>query len=223
MRDHIGFPGAGTIGCSIFQQDKFGYLGALPTGCVIPTYRVELPLNLNEDELKAFLREHTEGCGWVVKPPFCTNCEGVTFCKTAEDVYGVLHSMEETFFERDLPYLMVQPTLVNRKEYKVVCLKRVPKYISMHSRSGTGTAFGNEQEIMEFARRILVDYSVEESIVDMLCRVDVMCYQGRYVVNELESFEALFSGPRDHEDVVIPFLVEFWKHQLMLAAISLLS
>jgi hypothetical protein len=50
-----------------------------------------------------------------------------------------------------------------------------------------------------------------------------MCYQGRYVVNELESFEALFSGPRDHEDVVIPFLVGFWKHQLMLAAISLLS
>jgi hypothetical protein len=93
----------------------------------------------------------------------------------------------------------------------------------MHSRSGTGTAFGIEQEIMEFAGSILANYSVEESIVDMLCRVDVMCYQGKYVVNELESFEALFSGPRDHEDVVIPFLVEFWKHQLMLAAISLLS
>jgi hypothetical protein len=229
LRNHVGFPALGSIGCPVFQQDKFRYISSLPRDRIIPTEKILLPLS-NEGEISfaerealfKFLELTTEGSGYVVKAPFSTNGEGVSFCRSKEEVLHTIYIMAGKFDGRAFGYLMVQPCLKNKRECKVVCLNGMPKYISKHSRSSKGTSFKGilREDIMAFAQDMLFYFRshVEESIVNMLCRVDVMMYNGRLVVNELESFEAQFTGPRNVEAQVIPFLVDFWKHQIMLAA-----
>ena len=233
LKTHVGFPSLGSVGCPVFQQDKFRYITALPHDRIIPTQKILLPLSseceesfAEREELFHFLDLTSEGSGYVVKAPFCTNGEGVSFCKSKDQVVHTIYTMASKFDGRDFGYLMVQPCLKNKKEYKVVCLNGNPKYISKHSRSSKGRGFEDvpTEDIMAFAQDILLYFNshVEEAIVNMLCRVDVMLYKQRLVVNELESFEAQFSGPRGAEAQVIPFLVDFWKHQLMLAANAVL-
>jgi len=229
LSNHIGFPTGLNLSCPIFLQDKLSYIRSLPQHHVIPSYCVSLPLvtplrDFEEVGLINFLSNHSEGCGWVVKAPFTTNGEGVSFCKTKEDVLEALRRDQKKFAPRDINYLIVQPCLENAKEYKVVCLGGHPQYISKHSRSGKGSAFSTRHEVMTFARKMLtiISENNQSVIVNMLCRVDVMMYKDKLVVNEFESFEALYSGPGDHEYMVTPFLIEFWKHKLMLAANELL-
>lgn len=225
LQYHLGYPSKSNIRCPIFQQDKIIYIRALPQDAVIPTMPIKsLPLILHDADIRTFLHDNHEGCGWVVKPPFCTNGEGLKFCKTVEKVIQALKLLSRTICSRKgIPYLLLQPCLDNRKEYKVVCLNGHPKYISNHSRGSKGRKFCNEEEVKAFAFNVLQSISHRDDfIINMLCRVDVMTYKGRMVVNELESFEAATPGPRDSEAQVVPFLVEFWQHQLMLLANELM-
>lgn len=57
---------------------------------------------------------NSEGCGWVVKAPFTTNGAYVKFGNTLEDIVAIIESAKIKF-ENLIPYVMLQPKMMNRK------------------------------------------------------------------------------------------------------------
>lgn len=114
----------------------------------------------------------------------------------------------------------------NRKEYKVVVLDGVPKYVAKigcdkKSKGGINQAFSQypHTELMLFAGDMVqkMKENCPNVICDGLFRVDIFQkLDGALVVNELESLEANYGGVRSVEEIlaVIPFLVEYWKEKL---------
>jgi hypothetical protein len=132
LRNHLGWPADDSFDCPIFTQDKFDYLSRLPA-ITNPTLKIQLPfpddINASKhkqlrEKIEAFIvADHHEDQGWVVKPPFETNCSRklLKFCKPengADGIYAALTIMTWNCYPR-LDYVMLQPTMKNRKEYKV--------------------------------------------------------------------------------------------------------
>jgi len=102
-------------------------------------------------EISSFLSRYSEGFGWVVKLPFTTNSHGRHFCLKsgklplccvclnmlcliisgfyADNVYNALRNIVSDFGDL-YPYAMLQPTLANRKEYKVILLNKKAIYFT---------------------------------------------------------------------------------------------
>ena len=66
------------------------------------------------------------------------------------------HDLQNT-----IPYTMLQATMSNKKEYKVVLFNRVPKYIA-HNPYSIGTVFSKypHNDIMSFAANALNEFSL---------------------------------------------------------------
>jgi len=131
LRDHEGFPSGDQIYCPIFTQDKYKYISCVP-GITNPTLKIDLPFSASSDSesdleikilIQQFIHTYNEGHGWVVKPPFETNCgpKLLKFCKLQNREMGVYNAIERLskHCHPRLQYVMLQPTMQNRKEYKV--------------------------------------------------------------------------------------------------------
>ena len=68
------------------------------------------------------MKLHTGFKGWVLKLPYHTMSKGVKFTNSSVDaVIEQLHALIREYGGM-VPYLMLQPQLVNRQEYGVVVL-----------------------------------------------------------------------------------------------------
>ena len=130
LKDHNGFPMGNSLTCPVFLQHKFDYLASLPKFMTCPTLPIKFGrLTSNHlRDLEWFMQGHDEGRGWVVKMPFVTNCEGLQYCQSPERTIKMIEHTIERFHDR-VPYLMIQPCLANKKEYKVVVLNGEAKYL----------------------------------------------------------------------------------------------
>jgi len=112
---------------------------------------------------------------------------------------------------------MIQPTLVNRKEYKVVVLGGKPAHICPTAK-GVAKAFSTPPEIMQFAEDAVKELKKARpaTIDDGLLRVDIMCTRdNRMVVNEFESLEAAYIVKNDKYNVAVNnFLINYWETKL---------
>ena len=89
--------------------------------------------------------------------------------------------------------------MVNRKEYKVVCLNSEPVYIArikvfLH---GYSFSFEPHEELFEFTRAAIKSLKSERpgSFTESLLRVDIFQRRdGRLVVNEFENLEASYTS-----------------------------
>ena len=240
LKGHAGFPSDQQLDCPIFLQHKYDYLLAI-RHIVNPTIAIQLPVvekvvdigtgnvkhtssivgsDFDSAELRRFLNRYNEGDGWVVKHPFVTVREGMKFCSSHEEVRDQLAIVTASFAGR-LPYTMIQPKLINRKEYKIVVLNGKASHI-LPQNSGVrckGRAFASREELFLFAEtavRILA-MRCPGCITSGLVRVDVMTTkEGNYVVNEFEGLEALWE-PSARECVEITsacnfFLFKYWHH-----------
>jgi len=97
--------------------------------------------------------------------------------------------------QRGIPYLMLQPIMSNRREYKVVLFNHVVQHTAGSYTEKAGYPFSKEnlQSMVNFAEDSL-RYCKNQCpfmITDGLVRVDIFENQsGQLVVNELESLEA---------------------------------
>ena len=98
----------------------------------------------------SFLNNNEEnGGGWVLKAPFTTNCHYIRYLKTINAVVDAIVSANAKLF-CTIPYVMLQPCMQNRQEYKVVMYNEVVQYVSSNSRhaiqivtsSGSSSSFG---------------------------------------------------------------------------------
>ena len=128
LRDHPGCPSSHELKCPVFTQDKYLYLESLPQ-ITNPTLRIPLPFSSQDGqcmEIKQRIREfieagYDEGEGFVLKPPFETNC-GARLLKVCTASQGHIHKNLDVLSYNCYPrldYVMLQPKMKNRKEYKV--------------------------------------------------------------------------------------------------------
>ena len=112
---------------------------------------------------------------------------------------------------------MIQPCMMNRKEYKVVLLNKIA--ISVTS-VGKGASFGYKELLFQWAQDAvkLLEQSCPDALLDGLIRVDIFCNaQGEWKVNEFEGFEAGFwSKAEPYNDLVVQkFLIAYWLNYIL--------
>jgi len=180
LTGRLGFPEylRGEIQCPVITQDKFTYLKHLPSSMVNPTVAVRLctwyTVNDYEKNISPVLKKSCASTdGWIVKFPYVTNSEGMSFYPDSTGVCQKLYR-SSLKYEGRIPYAMIQPR-IDRKEYKVfcdktfcfiefvynlvlqvVCFNKVPQYIT-GSKKG-GKAFSNPLQIMDFAGQAIRSY-----------------------------------------------------------------
>lgn len=238
LQNHPGFPSGIQLTCPVFLQHKFQYLKVLPE-IVTPTLAIKLPMvelcleknavgysssitsgYFNVDAINSFLELHNEGCGWVVKYPFTTVRDGMKFCKKREDVQRALAIASFQYSWRT-SYAMIQPCLKNRKEYKVVVLNGCASHVLPQSAgvqvNGSSTFSRAPHRALfrfaEFAVHRLLQMS-EGTISNFILRVDIMQRaNGNFVVNEFESFEAVYlSSSTKETHKAQSFFEDYWRN-----------
>jgi len=107
--------------------------------------------------------------------------------------------------------------LRNRREYKVVVLNGVASHVLNQHQSAKGIPFvANAFDgLREFAQSAVLKLKREcaGSLCDFIIRVDIMSREdGSFVVNEYESFEAIFySNDFALESTTQEFIRRFWS------------
>ncbi len=124
-----------------------------------PTARGSAPVHVVVDiYYDRSIEKNNEGRGWIVKTPFTTNGHNKRYAHSVEDIICKIAKQYETLKEI-LPYTMVQATMANKKEYKVVLFKGEARYISKASTNKKGIAFSSKPELMDFAMEALKEFA----------------------------------------------------------------
>ena len=126
-----------------------------------------------------------------------------------------------------LPYLMIQPCMYNRKEYKIVSLHQEPLYEASiasgrnkRSAGGINSAFAETNVLLAFADVVIRRFRLHApfAITDGLLRVDIFQdVNGKLVVNEIESLDAEYGcSTYDARFQIIThnFLNKYWEKKL---------
>ena len=210
LRCHLGYPYTLKLLDSSFTQDKFEinpYLGELAN----KTFKV--PFSLLDDDgiigndilnfIIQFLSEMDEGAGWVVKIPYTTASEGVTFCHSKNDIQRAIKAAWDMYGEI-LDYITVQIKLLNRFEHKLVyfCGEYVHESKNHVNVGQEGHSFGYDDSIFEdikaFGRKVIdhLKATYPAFLVSPLLRLDIMqrldkSTNNGFVINEIESLEAM--------------------------------
>jgi hypothetical protein len=181
------------------------------------------------------MKTYNEGCGWVLKAPFVTNSQHFFyFISDPEEVLWRLQLVSAAVYDAKscyvIPYMMLQPRMQNRKEYKVVLLDGKASHIAVVNKSHRGSiAYSSHphSRLFAFAESAvsMLKNAKPYAILDGLVRVDVFetqekeimvdkngneITQKRWVINEFESIEAQFTSNARNDAFVYSFLYDYW-------------
>jgi hypothetical protein len=171
---------------------------------------------------KLIQRGYTNDQEWVVKFPFKTNHDDMKYCKGFAALEAFIVRMFDDYDTgAHVPYAMIQPRLSNQLEYKVILLNGIANHCFTYT-GGSGTAFCPTPEqkktvLFAFAENCLKTLKERRpgTIDEGLVRVDIMQDDnGKMVVNEFESFEAVFHSTGEKEMKVHTCLINFWQTHL---------
>lgn len=166
-----------------------------------------------------FVEKNSDESGYVVKMPYTTNSEFVKFARDYTQVLQHIELAARKYAER-VEYVMVQPCMKNRKEYRVVVLGGRAQYLADVQQKACGSATRQFSEhphgaLFGFAENAVLALRTycPESISDYVMRVDIFQRSdNRLVVNEFESLEACVY----HKDsaVAISWMGEYLYNKL---------
>ena len=161
-----------------------------------------------------------------MKLPFVTNRKPFT-TKSIDRLFEYLYNwVFKSESVRVYPYIMVQPCLSNKREYKVITIPS-QDIIYIASAKGTGHAYSiaPHERILNFAKETVQYFktSCPHAITHQLFRVDILqTRDNKLVVNEFESIDANFVpnfGRSFHtsslEYQVKSFVETFWRDQFL--------
>ena len=169
-----------------------------------------------------------EDCGWIVKLPFVTNRKPFTtksVDRMCEYLYNWVFKSESVMV---YPYIMIQPCLSNRREYKVITIpSQNITYIANAKGRGNAYSIAPHERILNFAMETVQYFKSRcpHAITHQLFRVDILqTRDNKLVVNEFESIDANFVpnfGRSDQPNTaalefqVKSFVEKFWRDQLL--------
>jgi hypothetical protein len=185
--------------------------------------------------LNRFIVRHNEGRGLIVKAGYVTNRTRYhkNSIKTVAEVIATMTQFRDSIVRQDdgcyyVPYLIVQPSMINRMEKKLVCMNgrycyaTHPNCSSSHKFRYSGNLELRYKQFAENAIRLLKE-RVPECIVDGLVRVDIfetarddVDDDPVWVVNEIETLEAVYSTTEGNEEYIFHSgLADYWASILM--------
>jgi hypothetical protein len=185
--------------------------------------------------LNRFIVRHNEGRGLIVKAGYVTNRTRYhkNSIKTVDGVIAAITQFRDSIIRKDhgcyyVPYLMVQPCMLNRMEKKIVCMNgrycytTHPNCSNSHKFRYSGNVELRYKMFAENAIRVLKE-RVPECIVDGLVRVDIFETARNddedepvWVVNEIETLEAVYSTTVGNEEYIFHSgLTDYWVSILM--------
>ena len=226
LYDHDGYLYGQYLRDPIFLQDKYEYIRLVKKNICNPTLKITIrkDSNYTPDDLSSistFLRLHQDKTrSWCMKLAFVTNSFHMAQVDTYEELLDKLYFYSGNFFGI-YPYVMLQPYLFNRKEYKVTLYNGKALYICKSARRKNERAFSNSADVMQFAEDAVVMLKCETTVMDLegVIRVDVMQgNDGSLIVNEFESLEACIwssEGCVRNEAITMSYQATFWKNQLL--------
>lgn len=174
---------------------------------------------IEELKRRGFGQDHK----WVLKFPFRTHSFDQKYCNNFEDLRNQIEvNYNSVITGSVIPYGIIQPRLSNRYEYKVVLLDGKANFFLIHNpEASTSKAFcptiEDKKKLFAFAEDSLRELKFKQpGTIDCgLVRVDIMINEeGKMIVNEFESFEALFAKNWKCDLVVMNCLQLFWESQL---------
>jgi hypothetical protein len=245
---HDGFPNGINLKCPAFTQDKYQYLKAAKS-IVNNTLKIVLTANgiyensfdkirryyilsivlflllliiiiNNATYFSRFMMDNNEGCGWVLKTPFSTNKRNICWPKSFDDVISLLARKSHMLYGL-IPYIMLQACMANKREYKVIVLDRIARYVSRNpSIQGRAFSIDPHEKLLEFATYAvnILSQNCPAFIADGLLRVDIFqTAKGNFVVNEFESLEASYwsSKTPTEEMATTRFCASIWRKELL--------
>jgi len=225
LYDHDGYPYGQYLRDPIFLQDKYEYIRLVKDICN-PTLKITLREDnkYSQDDLSSistFLHTYQDKTrSWCMKLAFVTNGFHMEQVNTYEELLRKLDFYSGNFFGI-YPYVMLQPYLYNRKEYKVTLYNGKALYICKSVRRIKERAFSNSTEIMRFAETAVAMLKCETTAIDLegVIRVDIMQgNDGSLIVNEFESLEACIWSPEGcvrNEAITLSYQATFWKNQVL--------
>ena len=225
LYDHPGYPYRNFLRDPIFLQDKYEYLRLVQNICN-PTLKIALRENngYNHDDISSistFLNKHQESTkSWMMKLAFVTNGFHMQQVHTYEEILSRLKYYSGKFYGI-YPYVMLQPYLYNKKEYKVAVYNGKALYICRSSKRYNERAFSNPIELMKFAEDAVAALRCETRNIcfEGVIRVDIMQgNDGSSIVNEFESLEACIWSSDNcirNESITQSYQSTFWKTQLL--------
>ena len=154
----------------------------------------------------------------MIKFPYKTNQRYRCFQSDVGRIVRRLHNISKEYYGV-IPYVFIQRCLINRKEKKVVCWNRKPKYIA-----SIDTVTSKSRKAIPFTDSVIKNFALsaiekmEKNCPDFLCdgiiRIDIMYCPilERLFVNEIESLEAFFTG--EGEFGTATFLKEYHYKKL---------
>lgn len=220
LREHDGFPCKDYLKCPVFLQDKYAYLLSL-VEMINNTLRITLAQNgefeaEQLDKITSFFHANRTESGVIVKGPHTTGSHCIRYAKTSDELIAVLRRLSIANYGV-LDYVIVQPMLEIATEMKLVFLNKTFSHITHYSKL-RGHSIGTQAELVRFAEdaiHLLASRQVTSAWMDQLVRVDIMCTSdGRLVVNEIESIEAMFAGTVADDLRVTTFLTDYWFEKL---------
>jgi len=153
--------------------------------------------------------DHDYGAGWYIKVPYTANglhYHNRSYNNLAEIIKEVNSAIGKNLKEI-FPYLLLQPTIPNKKEYKVIMFDGIPQYFHQRNaslyyspRHGSDAAV----EVMNFAKDVYhALYSRTTNIIlSGLIRMDIMRVktdlESRLVINEVEGIDSAYYA-KDYE------------------------
>lgn len=148
--------------------------------------------------------------------------------KTVPDAIETISQFRDSIVEQDhgcyfVPYLMVQPCMINRMEKKIVCINGQYRYTThpncsnSHKYRYSGNLELRYKMFAENAIRVLKE-RIPECILDGLVRVDIfetakndVDDEPVWVVNEIETLEAIYGTTEGNEEMIFHSgLTAYW-------------
>jgi hypothetical protein len=146
--------------------------------------------------------------------------------KTLQEIIHELKAAIDKEIGSTFPYLILQPTIPNRKEYKVILHDGTCKYFNQLGDNKYYSPRLNSpaaKEVMQFAELVYNTIKQRQTIdqrliLDGLFRIDIMKLETEsgghniFVVNELEGVDSNYSSKDPvHEASTRTFLQQHWK------------
>ena len=225
LYDHPGYPYRQLLRDPIFLQDKYEYIRIVEDICN-PTFKITIRENnsyLMDDiqSILTFTGIHNDiANAWMMKLPFVSNGFHKSRVNSIDDIISKLEYYSNNFYGM-YPYVMLQPYLTNKKEYKVAVFDGKPLYICKSTKRGSEKAFSNTTGRMKFAENAvsLLKGRSRNVCCEGLIRVDIMQgNDGSMIVNEFESLEACIWSTSDcvrNESVALAYSSTFWRNQIL--------
>ena len=221
LKCHKGYPHGNYFHDGAFTQDKLSYISLLQQ-YTIPTHCISLRLRADGIlpsssllEIEQFISKGLdEGYGYVLKLPFTTNSKSIKFPKNLADILDGVRLFHQKYRDK-IHYAILQPCLANRKENRFIFLNGKFSHIACNAKNPKPSIqFGSLDSRTAFAVGIMSTLLQTECFLSgPMVRLDIMCYKGNMVLNEIESLEALYEANSFTESTG-KFLEEFWYDAL---------